>query len=308
MDSPKREKVNVTQLHHYQQTLNIRNTINNTNTTNLNENEHEIKGTTQSTDTSELCRDEESKFSPVKIITPPISKSAGGKLTDAVPKTIEAVVNKNEETENAAMVYVDASKMSPATPTNTNPISIPKTMVNTLAITTIEDTDNMQSNSKVSKFVVPAIPDTKAINKNGGVGGTGTSAKKKRNKSSKKREDNKTRNKSNSSNIAKGVTDGNRCQPNISGSPINVIVSGTANMKASVSMTSLPPDDEKTEGRDVIKAKLNVERPYNSLKVSKYILVLQLLILLKERQLSVYGCKGFPYLFGVRKYTLNRLY
>nr|XP_036219718.1 uncharacterized protein LOC106619800 isoform X3 [Bactrocera oleae] len=266
MDSPKREKVNVTQLHHYQQTLNIRNTINNTNTTNLNENEHEIKGTTQSTDTSELCRDEESKFSPVKIITPPISKSAGGKLTDAVPKTIEAVVNKNEETENAAMVYVDASKMSPATPTNTNPISIPKTMVNTLAITTIEDTDNMQSNSKVSKFVVPAIPDTKAINKNGGVGGTGTSAKKKRNKSSKKREDNKTRNKSNSSNIAKGVTDGNRCQPNISGSPINVIVSGTANMKASVSMTSLPPDDEKTEGRDVIKAKLNVERPYNSLK------------------------------------------
>ncbi|XP_049312988.1 serine-rich adhesin for platelets isoform X2 [Bactrocera dorsalis] len=257
MDSPKREKVNVMQPHHYDQTLNTRNTINNANTsTNLNKNEHEVKGTSQSTDTSEICRDEESNFSPIKTITPPISKLAGENLTEAAPKTSEAAVNNNEETENAAMVYVDASKMSTATPTNINPISIPKTMVNTLAITTIEDPKKMQPNSKVDEFVVPAIPDTKA-----GVGGTGTSAKKKRNKSSKKRDDNKARNKANSNNIGKGATDGNRCQP-----PINVIPSGSANMKASVSMTSLPPDDEKSEGRDVIKAKLNVERPYNSLK------------------------------------------
>ncbi|XP_050335625.1 klarsicht protein isoform X2 [Bactrocera neohumeralis] len=262
MDSPKREKVNVMQPQHYEQTLNIRNTINHANTsTNLNKNEHEVKGTSQSTDTSETCRDEESNFSPINTITPPISKSAGENLTEAAPKTFEAAVNNNEETENAAMVYVDASKMSTATPTNTNPISIPKAMVNTLAITTIEDPEKMQPNSKVGEFAVPAIPDTKAINKDGGVGGTGTSAKKKRNKSSKKREDNKARNKANSNNIVKGATDGNRCQP-----PINVIASGSANMKASVSMTSLPPDDEKSEGRDVIKAKLNVERPYNSLK------------------------------------------
>ncbi|CAD7004888.1 unnamed protein product [Ceratitis capitata] len=47
----------------------------------------------------------------------------------------------------------------------------------------------------------------------------------------------------------------------------NSNASGVANMKSSVSMTSLPPDDEKTEeSRDVIKAKLRVERPYNSLK------------------------------------------
>ncbi|XP_049317482.1 uncharacterized protein LOC125780029 [Bactrocera dorsalis] len=257
MDSPKREKVNVMQPHHYEQTLDLLNTINNANTsTNLNKNEHEVKGTSQSTDTSEICRDEESNFSPIKTITPPISKSAGENLTEAAPKTSEAAVNNNEETENAAMVYVDASKMSTATPTNINPISIPKTMVNTLAITAIEDPKKMQPNSKVDEFVVPAIPDTKA-----GVGGTGTSAKKKRNKSSKKRDDNKARNKANSNNIGKGATDGNRCQP-----PINVIPSGSANMKASVSMTSLPPDDEKSEGRDVIKAKLNVERPYNSLK------------------------------------------
>uniref|UniRef100_A0A0K8WJL6 Uncharacterized protein n=2 Tax=Bactrocera latifrons TaxID=174628 RepID=A0A0K8WJL6_BACLA len=260
MDSPKREKVNFMQPQHYEQTLDIRNTINNANTyTNLNINEHEVKGTSQSTDTSEICRDEESNFSPIKTITPPISKSAGENLTEAAPKTIAAAVNNNEETENAAMVYVDASQMSTATLTNTNPISIPKTLVN-LAITTIENPEKMQPNSKVGEFAVPAIPDTKATNKNG-VGGAGTSAKKKRNKSSKKREDNKARNKANSNNIGKGATDGNRCQP-----PINVIASGTANMKASVSMTSLPPDDEKSEGRDVIKAKLNVERPYNSLK------------------------------------------
>ncbi|XP_039965136.1 serine-rich adhesin for platelets isoform X3 [Bactrocera tryoni] len=265
MDSPKREKVNVMQPQHDEQTLNIRNTINHANTsTSLNKNEHEVKGTSQSTDTSETCRDEESNFSPINTITPPISKSAGENLTEAAPKTFEAAVNNNEETENAAMVYADASKMSTATPTNTNPISIPKAMVNTLAITAIEDPEKMQPNSIVGEFAVPAIPDTKAINKDGGVGGTGTSAKKKRNKSSKKREDNKTRNKANSANsnnIGKGAIDGNRCQP-----PINVIASGSANMKASVSMTSLPPDDEKSEGRDVIKAKLNVERPYNSLK------------------------------------------
>lgn len=282
MDSPKREKVKVMQLHHYQQTLNIRNTINNANsTTNLNENEHKKENTSQSSDTSEICWDEETKFAPVKTITPPISKLAGGKLTEAAPKANVAVVNSNEETENAAMVFADASKMSTATPTDTNPISIPKTLVKTLAITTIEDPENTRPNSKVDEFVVPVIPDAKAINRNGGVGETGPSAKRKRNKSSKKREDNKTRTKANSNIISRGSTDGNRYQPNIAGHPINAI-SGTANMKTSVSMTSLPPDDEKTESRDVIKAKLNVERPYNSLKVSKDIIVFKLLILLNE--------------------------
>lgn len=47
-------------------------------------------------------------------------------------------------------------------------------------------------------------------------------------------------------------------------------IAAAANMKTSLSMTSLPPD-EKLESRDGIKAKLKVERPYNSLKVSQLI-------------------------------------
>ncbi|XP_011183762.2 klarsicht protein isoform X1 [Zeugodacus cucurbitae] len=256
MDLPKREKVNVVQPNNYQQTLNIRNTSNNTNN----------EGTSQSTDTSEIFRDQVSKCSPIKTITPPISISAGGTLTEVAPKAVEAVVNSNEETEYAAMVYADASKMSTTTPINT----IPKTLVTNIAITTNEYPENAQLNSKIGEFIIPAIPDTKPIIEKGGVGGAVTNIKKKRNKNSKKREDNKTRNignkKANINIITRNVTDGDRCQPNMAGHPINAIASGTANMKASVSMTSLPPDDEKAESRDVIKAKLNVERPYNSLK------------------------------------------
>lgn len=43
--------------------------------------------------------------------------------------------------------------------------------------------------------------------------------------------------------------------------------SSVGNIKTSLSMTSLPPN-EKQDGNDKIKAKLNMERPYNSLKVS----------------------------------------
>lgn len=39
-------------------------------------------------------------------------------------------------------------------------------------------------------------------------------------------------------------------------------------MKISQSMTSLPADELQQERRDVIQAKLHLERPYNSLKVS----------------------------------------
>lgn len=43
--------------------------------------------------------------------------------------------------------------------------------------------------------------------------------------------------------------------------------SSLSNIKTSLSMTSLPPDEQQ-ESRDGINAKLKVERPYNSLKVS----------------------------------------
>ncbi|XP_055909920.1 klarsicht protein isoform X3 [Eupeodes corollae] len=52
---------------------------------------------------------------------------------------------------------------------------------------------------------------------------------------------------------------------------VNITNNGNSNsgggsyIKASLSMTSLPPDEQQ-EGREVIKAKLRVERPYNSLK------------------------------------------
>lgn len=44
--------------------------------------------------------------------------------------------------------------------------------------------------------------------------------------------------------------------------------SSLSNIKTSLSMTSLPPDEQQ-ENRDGINAKLKVERPYNSLKVSR---------------------------------------
>lgn len=53
--------------------------------------------------------------------------------------------------------------------------------------------------------------------------------------------------------------------------------SSLSNIKTSLSMTSLPPD-EKQESRDGINAKLKVERPYNSLKVRKFSILLLILI------------------------------
>ncbi|XP_030380230.1 uncharacterized protein LOC115628316 isoform X2 [Scaptodrosophila lebanonensis] len=41
---------------------------------------------------------------------------------------------------------------------------------------------------------------------------------------------------------------------------------GVGEMKTSYSMTALPADEEQQERRDVLQAKLNMERPYNSLK------------------------------------------
>ncbi|TMW42623.1 hypothetical protein DOY81_012297, partial [Sarcophaga bullata] len=55
----------------------------------------------------------------------------------------------------------------------------------------------------------------------------------------------------------------NAAASSLSSSPS--MAASSANMKTSLSMTSLPPD-EKQESRDGIKAKLKVERPYNSLK------------------------------------------
>ena len=40
-------------------------------------------------------------------------------------------------------------------------------------------------------------------------------------------------------------------------------------IKPSLSMTSLPPNEQQN-GNEVIKAKLKLERPYNSLKVREY--------------------------------------
>ena len=61
----------------------------------------------------------------------------------------------------------------------------------------------------------------------------------------------------------------NAAASSLSSSP-SIAAASSANMKTSLSMTSLPPD-EKQESRDGIKAKLKVERPYNSLKVSQII-------------------------------------
>ncbi|XP_054733469.1 klarsicht protein isoform X2 [Anastrepha obliqua] len=250
------------------------------------ENEHkpEKEGKRQSTDTSKNCGDENTKIiRPIETIMPPITATATVEVIEIAPKAAETVANSNEETENAAMVGADATKMSSATPPDTNSHTNTKTKAttaipNNLAHATTTDESKTISNYKLREFVVPSIPNAKAGSTNvtsggGASSGTGTSAKKKRNKVLKKREENETRRNDNkktagTNNIDRGATNGVRSQGNaISvGSSNNDTVSAAANMKTSVSMTSLPPDDEKSESRDVIRAKLRVERPYNSLK------------------------------------------
>ncbi|XP_017469461.1 PREDICTED: uncharacterized protein LOC108361366, partial [Rhagoletis zephyria] len=254
------------------------------------ENEHGIEGKRQSTDTSENSGDEKWNTTTRSIdeIMPPITARVdGGEPNGKAPKVAaETVANSNEETEKVAMVDADATMMSTATPPDTNPNTNTKTNTTTTTTTTITKTlvaatvtaDELKatkSTSKLSEFIVPAIPKAKAIGTTNGAGGEpGTSAKKKRNKSSKKRKENEARNNDNSNSkksgansIARVVTNGTRSQDNATtAAAAPNPASGAANMKTSVSMTSLPPDDEKAESRDVIKAKLRIERPYNSLK------------------------------------------
>uniref|UniRef100_A0A1A9VYJ3 Uncharacterized protein n=1 Tax=Glossina austeni TaxID=7395 RepID=A0A1A9VYJ3_GLOAU len=52
----------------------------------------------------------------------------------------------------------------------------------------------------------------------------------------------------------------------VGGNRDGVVGVGSNIIKTSLSMTSLPPDEHQEESRDVIKAKLRIERPYNSLK------------------------------------------
>ncbi|XP_036338400.1 myb-like protein P [Rhagoletis pomonella] len=253
------------------------------------ENEHGIEGKRQSTDTSENSGDEKwnTTTRSIDAIMPPITARVdGGEPNGKAPKVAaETVANSNEETEKVAMVDADATMMSTATPPDTNPNTNTKTKTNTTTTTTTTITKTLvaatattadelkatKSTSKLNEFIVPAIPKAKAIGTTNGAGGgePGTSAKKKRNKSSKKRKENEARNNNNSKKSgARVVTNGTRSQDNATTTAAAAPnpASGAANMKTSVSMTSLPPDDEKAESRDVIKAKLRIERPYNSLK------------------------------------------
>ncbi|XP_053955313.1 klarsicht protein isoform X2 [Anastrepha ludens] len=251
-----------------------------------NDHKHEKEGKRQSTDTSKNCGDENTKIiRPIETIMPPITATATVEVIETAPKAAETVANSNEETENAAMVGADATKMSTATPPDTNSHTNTKTKAtkattaisNNLAHATTTDESKTISNYKLREFVVPSIPNAKAGSTNvtsggGASSGTGTSAKKKRNKVLKKREENETRRNDNkktgTNNIDRDATNGVRSQGNAisASSSNNDTVSAAANMKTSVSLTSLPPDDEKSESRDVIRAKLRVERPYNSLK------------------------------------------
>ncbi|XP_046807165.1 putative uncharacterized protein DDB_G0282133 isoform X1 [Lucilia cuprina] len=186
-----------------------------------------------------------------------------------------AIINSNQETDLEAMSKdLEESTLQPQLPqiketTNTSTSSEPLTTsynsntatdttlatnicATTATATAVTTTTPVSSN----QFVTPQKPENKSIQLH-----ASTSLKKKRNKFSKCLVGNSNNNKSSNSNSNIGGSI-NVDHHDSSSSLSNVLAS---NIKTSLSMTSLPPD-EKQESRDGIKAKLKVERPYNSLK------------------------------------------
>ena len=155
--------------------------------------------------------------------------------------------SRNQETELVAMVddvfnLTPKSPQKPATTTLTSKATPPSefSLENSKTPSTMEETPQ-KSHNNFANFAVPATPTSSQLVCS--TSSAGSSLKKKRNKTSSKR-------------LPK--------QSNVAGSIYNE--STPTNIKTSLSMTSLPPDEEQ-ESRDVIKAQLKVDRPYNSLKV-----------------------------------------
>ncbi|XP_037827568.1 probable serine/threonine-protein kinase mkcB, partial [Lucilia sericata] len=184
-----------------------------------------------------------------------------------------AIINSNQETDLAAMskdleestlqllpqiketTTTNSSTSEPLTTSYNSNIATDTTLATNVCATTATTTTPLSSN----QFVTLQKPENKSIQLH-----ASTSLKKKRNKFSKCLVGNSNNNNSSSSNSNIGGIGGSISvdHHDSSSSLSNVLAS---NIKTSLSMTSLPPD-EKQESRDGIKAKLKVERPYNSLK------------------------------------------
>lgn len=184
----------------------------------------------------------------------------------------------NEETEPAAMTAEQLEK-TPTTKatiitstiikeTATKTTIMPTTTASTAIPNTYSSNNDVVEASQTTpaQFVTPAPPTPLALQGGNSHSSSTSSLKKKRN---------------NNKNIAKRIelematasataaaVDAAAAAAAAAGGGGGVAGVGQSSIKTSLSMTSLPPDDEKQESRDVIKAKLRVERPYNSLKVS----------------------------------------
>ncbi|KAM7358225.1 klarsicht isoform 2-T3 [Cochliomyia hominivorax] len=207
----------------------------------------------------------------VEEITPPTPSSVNAiENTIATAATTTAITattisNSNQETELAAMsssnsnkVIEETQKSNNLTTTNSSSSnSTPTTTTTTSTNTDLCETRTTTTINSFNQFVTPQKPENKSIQSH-----ASTSLKKKRNKFSKCLiNDNNQNANSGSINSGGDIIGGDHD----SSSSLSNVLPSSSNIKTSLSMTSLPPD-EKQENRDGIKAKLKVERPYNSLK------------------------------------------
>lgn len=208
---------------------------------------------------------------------------------DAINLTPTPVTNtnntSNQETDLAAMseeVLINiintatTSSLSTSSPSsssyNSNGATAPSTSslsVSSASSSAAASTSNSTcatTETTSNQFVTPQKPENKSIQ----LHTSSTSLKKKRNKFSKCLANN-MHDVASISNIGGGNMGdaGVHYHPHHRHDSSSLSLSHViaSNIKTSLSMTSLPPD-EKQESRDGIKAKLKVERPYNSLKVS----------------------------------------
>ncbi|KAM8709487.1 hypothetical protein ACLKA7_016313 [Drosophila subpalustris] len=155
----------------------------------------------------------------------------------------------NQETEKAAMMKCGGDVAAIATVTATTGTTIETTTTNIKTTTTMRLDD-------VFAFVMPATPPPTTTTTVTRTTKATKSAGSSRSSSLKKQRRGGGGNHLDIEDAASGCGGAGAGQPKGNGN----------DMKTSQSMTSLPADELQQERRDVIQAKLHLERPYNSLK------------------------------------------
>lgn len=182
-----------------------------------------------------------------------MSKDLEESLQTTLPIQLQNTTTTNSSLSELATTATSYNSSNTIATNNTD--SAPAT--NSSETTETTTTNATISATSSNQFVTPQKPDNKSIQLH-----ASTSLKKKRNKFSRCLNGN---NDDGVYNNGGGIQNGDAGVHDSSSSLSNVLPQSS--IKTSLSMTSLPPD-EKQENRDGIKAKLKVERPYNSLKVS----------------------------------------